>query len=100
MRGSTTELEVVAGHEALRQIPVRTFHGTDPGHLELLDQPVLERAVDAFAAATRLRRVGEDVLDAQLVEGAAYLGAASPVGGLAGFGSVGRPAGAIAVDHL
>ena len=46
----------------------------DPGELQLLRQPVLQGAERPLAAAARLRRVGGDVADAQLLQRPADLG--------------------------
>jgi hypothetical protein len=40
----------------------------------------LQGAIDAFAAPARLRRVAEDVFDAQALERAADLGEFAPIG--------------------
>ena len=46
----------------------------DAGEAEFLDQAVLEGSEGALGAAACLGRVGGDVFDAELVEGAADLG--------------------------
>lgn len=46
--------------------------GLDPG-------TVLQGLEDAFRAAARLRRIGRDMLDAQMIEGAADLRQAGPI---------------------
>ena len=43
----------------------------DAGQAQLLRKPVLQRAEDALASSPRLRRIGGDVLDAELGKRAA-----------------------------
>jgi len=51
----------------------------NPGRAQLVDEAILKRAVEPLAAAARLRRVGGNVLDAQLRQGSADLGEAGLV---------------------
>src|SRR5262249_25453270 len=57
-------------------------------------------AVDAFAATASLRRVGQDVLDAKMIQSAAHLSESAAIGRLARIGSQSGPAGPIAIDRL
>jgi len=65
---------VVVPNEAIAQIPVGAGDGGDRGDAQLVDEAILERAVEALDAAACLGRVGGDVLDAEPREGAADLG--------------------------
>jgi hypothetical protein len=51
----------------------------DPGQHQLLGQTVLQSVEDAFRAPSRLRRIGRDMFDAQMVERPAHLGQARPI---------------------
>src|SRR5256712_11276050 len=74
LRRGPPQFGVEGGHGLIAQIAVRGGHGGDAGHPQLVDEAVLQGAVDPLAAAPRLRRVAEDVLDAEPGEGAADLG--------------------------
>ena len=50
------------------------FDRCDPRQRQFLDEAVLEGAEGALGAAAGLGRIGSDVLDAELMEGAADLG--------------------------
>src|SRR5207245_1872200 len=68
------ELFVVGGDEVFAQIDVGGVGGGEGIQLQLVDDAALQGAVEALAAAAGLGRVGRDVLDAELREGAADLG--------------------------
>ena len=53
-----------SGNKAVAEITIGGGHGPDAGDTELVDQAVLQRAVDAFTAPPRLRGIRRDVLDA------------------------------------
>jgi hypothetical protein len=67
--------------------------------VQFVDEAALYGAVEALAAAARLGRVGADVLDAQVREGPADLGAVRTIDGAAGRRGVKAPAGAIGVER-
>jgi hypothetical protein len=56
----------------------------DPGERQLLGQAVLQRAEEPLRAPARLRRIGGDMLDAELRQGPADLGGMLPVDPAAG----------------
>src|ERR1700730_18544009 len=91
---------VVGGQEALGQVAIRGGGGGDAAHGEVVGEPILEGAVEAFAAAAGLRRVGGDVLNAEARQGTADLGASVAVHGRPGLRVVECPAGAIGVQGL
>lgn len=68
------ETAVVARQIALLEEAVGRLGGGDAGQLELLGQAVLQGAEGPLAAPASLRRVGRDVLDAELGQGASNLG--------------------------
>ena len=68
------EAGVVAGQIVLLEEAVGGLHGGDAGELQLLGQAVLKGAEGPFAAPAGLRRVGRDVLDAELGERPSDLG--------------------------
>ena len=70
-----------------------------PVHPQLVDEAVLQGAVDALAAPAGRRRVGEDMVDAQAGQGAADLGQASAIGAAAGHRGVHGPMGAVGVQR-
>jgi hypothetical protein len=59
------ELRIEGGHELVPQVTVGGRQHPDAGHPQLVDQPVLQRAIDALAPAPRLGGVAQDVLDPQ-----------------------------------
>ena len=67
---------------------------------QLVDEPVLQRAVEPLAAPSRLRRVGEDVLDPEARERAADLRGAVAIHGPAALRCVSRPARTVGVQRL
>ena len=69
------EASVVVGQVALFDEAVCGLDPGDAGEAEFPDEAVLEGAEGALGSAARLGRVGGDVLDAELVQGAADLGA-------------------------
>ena len=70
----------------------------DAGEAEFLDQAVLEGSEGALGAAACLGRVGGDVFDAELVEGAADLGRVALVHFAAGLGGVEVVAASVCVE--
>src|SRR5205807_5320291 len=70
----------------------------DAGKLELLRQPVLQRAEHPLAAPARLRRVGRDVLDPEPRQRPADLGRLTLVDRLAGLRREEVMAAAIGVE--
>ncbi len=81
------------------QIAVRPRHGVNPGHPEFVDEAVLQRAVDPLAATAGLRRVAQDVLDAEAVQGPPDLRELRAIRVGARGRGVCRPAGAIGVER-
>jgi hypothetical protein len=69
--GRPAEAGVVGGQESLAEIAVGDGQRAPAGDPELIDEPILEGAVEAFAAPPGLGRVAGDVLDAELGQGAA-----------------------------
>src|SRR5208282_2542839 len=61
------------GDVDIAQEQVRRLHRDDPGERELLDQTVLQRMEDALRPTPRLRRIGRDMLDAQMLQRPAHL---------------------------
>jgi hypothetical protein len=59
--------------------------GADAGDAELIDEAILEGAVEAFTSALGMRRVGGDVLDAEAGQGATDLREPVAVHGLPRF---------------
>src|SRR5262245_28769977 len=92
------ELSVEVGQKALAQIAVGRGRGGDAGEAELIDEAPLQGAVHALTAAAGLRRVAEDVLDAELGQRAADLGQLGAIGGPAGHRGVRGPVGPIGVE--
>ena len=72
--GRGGEAAVVVGQVGVCDEAVCGFDRCDPRQRQFLDEAVLEGAEGALGAAARLGRIGGDVLDAELVEGAADLG--------------------------
>src|SRR5687767_15537820 len=70
---SNGETGVEASNEA-RQERVAGLDAADPGHAQLLHQPVLPGAVDTFHPAFGLARARAQDLDGELGQGAAELG--------------------------
>src|SRR5262249_50627166 len=64
----------------------------------LVDQTVLQRAVDALAAAAGLRGEAQDVLDAEPRESPAHLGEPPPIGTRVRSGGIAGPARAVGVQ--
>ena len=67
------ERGVVLRHEPLGEIAVGGLARGDPGDPQLVDEPILERAIEAFTPSPRLRRIRRDVFHAQAGQGAADL---------------------------
>ena len=63
--GRSGERGVVLRDEAFGEIHIRRRDRRDPRHPQLVDQPVLQRAIEPLTAAPRLRRVRRNVLDPQ-----------------------------------
>src|SRR3989475_9419898 len=68
------EFGVEAGEEAVAEIAIGRGDGGDAGEAELVHEAALPRAIGALAASAGLRRIAEDVFDAQAGEGATHLG--------------------------
>src|SRR2546425_12563666 len=68
------EFGVEAGEEAVAEIAIGRGNGGDAGQAELVHEAALQRAIGALAASAGLRRIAEDVFDAQAGEGATHLG--------------------------
>ena len=58
------------------------------GKRELLDEPILQRRERPLRASARLRRIGPDVFDPQLLERPPDLGRMAAIDLAAGFGGV------------
>ena len=97
-RGSREGL-VVVGEEAFAQIGIGGGGSGDGGHSRLVDQAILQGAIEAFAAAAGLGRIGGDVLNARLFEGSADLGEGVLVHRAASLGGVKGPMGAIGIER-
>src|SRR5665213_2016782 len=97
--GGDGELRVVGGDVGLGEPAVGGLDPGDPGELQFLRQPVLQGAEGALRAAARFGRVGGDMLDAELPEGAADLGWVALVDLAAGRGRVEVVAAAITVER-
>ena len=72
--GRGGEAAIVVGQVGVCDEAVGGFDRRDPRQRQFLDEAVLEGAEGALGAAARLGRIGSDVLDAELMEGAADLG--------------------------
>src|SRR5256712_7368350 len=99
LRRCPPKFGVEGGQELIAQIAVRGGHGGDAGHPQLVDEAVLQGAVDPLAAAPRLRRVAEDVLDAEPGEGAADLGGVAAIRRTPGRRGVHGPMGAVGIER-
>src|SRR5437773_267541 len=97
--GRPAEFGIEAGQELLAQIAIGGGHGGDAGQPEFVDETVLPRAVDPLAAAARLGRVAEDVLDPEPGEGPANLGGMAAIRRAAGRGSVDGPVRAVGIER-
>src|SRR5207245_698357 len=93
IRGRARELGVEGRQEAPTQVAIGGGDGANTCDTELVDEAVLQSAVDAFAPAARLGRMAEDVLDAEPGKCAADRRGLPAIGGAAGGGSVHRPSG-------
>jgi hypothetical protein len=67
------EGRVVVRDEPLAQIRVGPGDGGDLGDAQLVDEAILQRAVEPLDPAARLGRIGRDVFDAEPREGTADL---------------------------
>jgi hypothetical protein len=63
--GRPRELGVEGRPEVIPQIAIGGREGANAGHAQFVDEPIWQGAIDAFSAPARLRRVAQDVLDAQ-----------------------------------
>src|SRR5438034_968206 len=97
--GRPAEFGIEAGQELLAQIAMGGGHGGDARQPEFVDETVLPRAVDPLAAAARLGRVAEDVLDPEPGEGPANLGGMAAIRRAAGRGSVDGPVRAVGIER-
>src|SRR5207247_4533240 len=86
------EGRVVVGDEARAQVAIRRLEGADIGQAQLVHEPVLQRAVEPFPPAARLRGVGPDVFDAEAGEGAADVREVVAIDGPPGLRRVEGPA--------
>jgi hypothetical protein len=93
------EADVVLGQVNLAQEAVGDRDRGDAGELELLGQPVLERAERTLGATPRLGRVGRDVLDAELGKRPADLGELIPGDLLSGLGGDEVVARAVGIER-
>src|SRR5262245_59226481 len=100
LRRWSRELGVEGREKGIAQIAVRGGQGRNLGRAQFVDEAVLQGPVDALAAAARLGRIAEDVLNAQAGEGAADLGGPAPIGGAAGGRRVPAMATAIEMQEL
>jgi len=64
---------IVARQERLDQVRIGCGQRGDAGDAELIDEPILERPIEALTAATGLRGVRGNVLDAESLERTADL---------------------------
>src|ERR1039457_2695166 len=87
-RGRAGEALLVIGAEA-GEHPIGLLHSGGLGQAKFADQTVLASAPDAFDAALGLGRIGGDLLDAELFQGASELGGSLFSGELFGQGPVG-----------
>ncbi len=70
----------------------------DPGERQLLRQAVLQGLEDAFRTASGLRRIGRDMFDAQMLEGASDLGRTGPIDLAAGLRCMKIMAAAVRIE--
>src|SRR5262249_10139063 len=77
------ELGVEGRQEVLAHVAIGGGKRRDAGHSKLVDEAILQGPVDPFAAAARLGRVAEDVLDAQAGQRPADLSEAAAIRGAA-----------------
>src|ERR1700719_3309380 len=84
---SNRETSVVRGQENICDEAVCRFHIGDAGQREFLWQPILKRAEHALAAPARLRRIGGNMLDAELRQPPSHLRQRTRVNFLACLGS-------------
>lgn len=76
---------IVGGDVDIPNEGVGRLERDDRGHRQLFRQTVLQRLEQPFRAATRLRRIGRDVFDAEMIERPADLGQAGPIDLAAGL---------------
>ena len=84
--------------EALPQIPIGRLERANVRGPQLIDEAILQRAVHALAAATRLRGKADDVFNAETGKRAADLRQAAAVRRAARRRRIHRPPGAVGVD--
>src|SRR5216683_7574741 len=58
---------------------VGRFHRRDPGQCQFLRQPILQRVEDTLGTTSRLRRIGRDMLDTEMLQCPTDLRRARPV---------------------
>src|SRR5215470_5218990 len=97
IRRRTAELGVERREEVLAQVAIGRGDGGDAGDAPLVDEAILQRAIDPLTAAAGSGRVGENVLDAEPREGPAHLREPAAIGRAACRRGVGGPARAIRV---
>jgi hypothetical protein len=83
--GRPREGGVVVRNELLAEIRVGGVQGRDVRPAELIDEAILQRAIEALAAPARLGRIGADVLDAQASQRVPELREMRAINGPAGF---------------
>ena len=97
--GRPTEGLVEGGEKPLDEVAVGGRTGPDPGEPELVHEAVLEGAIGPLAAAAGLRRVAQDMFDAEGVQRAADLSEARAIWGAARGRGVDGPVGAVRVER-
>src|SRR5437868_56021 len=97
--GWPAELGVEGGDKLGAHVAIGSGDRPDPGYAQLIDQAILQGAVDALAPPSGLGRVPENMLDAEPLEGAAHLRELRAIGGRAGGGGVHGPVSAVGVQR-
>jgi len=86
------------GRKRLSQIAIGRGDRADAGPPQLVDEPILKRAIDALAAPAGLRRETDDMCDPELPQGAPQRRELAPIGRRAGGRRVHGPVRAIGVQ--
>src|SRR4029453_15295889 len=93
IRGRAGELLVVGGDEAIVEIGIGGLERSRAMGGEFLDETILQSAIEPLHAAAGLRGVAGNVLDAELLQGAADLREARAIHALPGPARIKRPGG-------
>jgi hypothetical protein len=96
--GGVGELRVVVSDEPIAHVGVGRRDRRDARHAQLVDEPTLQGAVQALAAAARLGGIAGNVFDAEAAQRPPQLRGAREIDLAAGGGGVEGPAGAVGVQ--